>query len=663
MATILHPHVAYTKEMTDQNDDNQLALQFELKGGDDPSPFAGRPVELQEPSSGRRLQIVGDDAEVKTSIVVTSENKPGEKVSRVTFDFSKKAVTEKEETSSTVRRPTDVTEKEFPLERYQPIEVIYQTERVKTFWAKDKLLGQQTRLTTIADVDEEQYREFKKNARKACRLQHETVLPTLDFGTTEDRTAYLAAKHPDGISLSDYLLEFGTVGTTKSIEIMLQLCDGLSQAHKDELTHCGISSNRIHIVDTISDDLRVQISDFAVGNLELRDGPSSYGKRHVEDGGTLFYRAPEAISEKVADARSDIYSLGCIFFECLTGRCVFPGWTVEEVMFMHCKEEPPSLQKADPDGDHILEATAIVERCLRKDPGERFGSVDDLRNSLLELKELVLYGGGTKAKTITEVPKKQREKTLDEGYAVIKMEVAAIIIMMIVLAAALPNAFYATRMSEFDEDEDSVSLPMKDAWAKRMDVLYGPVTLSQMQAVDWRGILTASFYRTRLVDPKALSVLSQSDIRWFEFNESSGLSRRALEQLIDPNGTGRTDSHLTAFAFTRSDVKPQFLVPLQLLKSPLSISVVGCAWTDADLAVLADQPLKIEALDLRGNPDITIKGLLSLSGKGIKCIRAEGTDVTFDQEIMFRKKNPNCMVTTEYHAWYMDPIPTDIFSQ
>ncbi len=644
--------MAYRQEMTNQPDEELFSSQLEVKDRD-VSALPTKRTELQEMTAGPRLTLINNDDGPESPVVLPSESSKENEasVSKIGFDFSKKNAETKAE-PAVVRKSVGVSAIEFPLERYQPIEVIYQSQRIKTFWAKDKLLGLQSRVTTINDVEgEEEYKKFKQDARKACRLQHEMILPTLEFGTTENHTAYLGANHPDGISLTDYLLEFGKLGSTKSIELMIQICDGLSAAHADDLIHGGLCTNRIHVVDTISDVLRLQVSDFGVGRFEIEESCTN-GKAPAEDGGPLFYRAPEAIFAKTADSRSDIYSVGCIFFQCLTGRRVFPGWTVDEVKYMHQREAVPTLWKADPDGDHVLETAAIIERCLNKDPDKRFGSINDLRNSLLELKELLLYGGGTRS-----APAKEQTRGKPDRASKLKDFTSALIFVYLITAIVLACIFVMPLHPTTGGLDLDMTILRSD-YENRLDIMYGAISRANLKKVNWKGIQSLSLFGVT-IDKDPFSGLNLTELKVFEFTNSKGLSREALQGLIDPQRRGRTESHLTYFDFKKSDVKPEHLVPLQLLKEPLTISVVDCDWSDADLRDLAALNLNIEFLDMRFNRKITTAGLRSLRGKGIPYISAMGTGAEADPESlgMFGKVNPGSYVNTGF-----DDCRADIFT-
>lgn len=216
---------------------------------------------------------------------------------------------------------------------------------------------------------------FQIEARATARLNHANIVKILDFGITDDYEPYMVIEFLEGVNLAVYLQEQKQLKLEAFLQIFFQVCSGLSHAHKRQVLHRDLKPSNL-IIWFDGTTYNVKIVDFGIAKLFIDD--QSITSPGVVLGSPL-YMSPEQCAGKNVDNRSDIYSLGCVMYECLAGRPPFLGQTALETMSEHQSKEPPNLNSNDdiPEWLHF-----VVLKCLRKSPEDRYQTVDDLRADL-----------------------------------------------------------------------------------------------------------------------------------------------------------------------------------------------------------------------------------------------------------------------------------------
>lgn len=216
---------------------------------------------------------------------------------------------------------------------------------------------------------------FQREAQAASRLKHPNVVSVLDFGVHKNSRPYLVMEHLDGIDLQS-LLKKERLTPERVCRLFIQLCGALAHANSKDVVHRDIKPSNI-IVQNYDGEEQVKIVDF--GLARLSDKELSLTAPGVTLG-TPYYLSPEVISGQAADARSDIYSIGCVLFECLSGHPPFQGDNINATLMMHTSEEAPSLQ------DHNVPPglQQIVSKALEKNPDDRFQTSDQLQSALAD---------------------------------------------------------------------------------------------------------------------------------------------------------------------------------------------------------------------------------------------------------------------------------------
>ncbi|CAN5247284.1 hypothetical protein BH10CYA1_BH10CYA1_09510 [soil metagenome] len=223
-------------------------------------------------------------------------------------------------------------------------------------------------------------RRFNQEAKAISSLDHATIVKLKDFGITELGQPYMVLDYIPGITLSVYLESNISLPLKEFLKVFSQCCDGLQHAHDAGILHRDLKPTNI----MITDDFKVRIVDFGIAKIvDLADQAAGLTKTG-EIFGSPKYMSPEQASGKRVDHRSDIYSLGIVMFEALTGSVPFTGNNTIEVLTSQINAKAPSVVTLNPNVPAELDE--LVSKCLIKDPSERFQSMNDLRAALLEVK-------------------------------------------------------------------------------------------------------------------------------------------------------------------------------------------------------------------------------------------------------------------------------------
>ncbi|MEZ4267430.1 MAG: protein kinase [Myxococcota bacterium] len=224
---------------------------------------------------------------------------------------------------------------------------------------------------------------FKREARAVARLNHPNIVQIYIFGETEDRALYLAMEHVDGASLGSVLAQSARLAQPRALRIVDQVCAALSEAHAASVIHRDLKPDNVMLTDRLGNPDYVKVLDFGIAKL-LGDTPQDRGEmtREGHIAGTPRYMSPEQARGQALDARSDIYSLGVMLYEMLTGAHPFQATTAVDFLVKHVSEPPPRPSERFTDLILLPRVEAIVLRCLAKSPAERFQSAADLQRAV-----------------------------------------------------------------------------------------------------------------------------------------------------------------------------------------------------------------------------------------------------------------------------------------
>ena len=216
---------------------------------------------------------------------------------------------------------------------------------------------------------------FKDEIRLARRITHKNVCRIYDFNRVND-LVYITMEYVDGESLRAYLKRAGKLSPERVIDLARQIAAGLGEAHAQGVVHRDLKPDNV----ILARDGMVRLMDFGIARA--LGGDTTTTQTVI---GTPGYMAPEQSQGKAVDQRTDLYALGLILYECLTGRRAFAGATPVEVALKQIKERPVPPRKLLSAIPPHLEA--IVMRCLEKEPARRFTSATELLRALASSSE------------------------------------------------------------------------------------------------------------------------------------------------------------------------------------------------------------------------------------------------------------------------------------
>jgi serine/threonine-protein kinase len=224
---------------------------------------------------------------------------------------------------------------------------------------------------------------FLREAKAAARIQSDHVARVSDFGTLDDGAPYLVMEYLEGNDLDSLLQARGALPVGQAVEYVLQACEGLAEAHAAGIVHRDLKPANLFLARRSDGSSRIKLLDFGISKLDVLPGSAPEGNLTSTKTlmGSPLYMAPEQLrSLKQVDRRADIWSMGIILYELLSGHSPFTADTLPEVCARIMTEPPPDLRGRAPRVPEAL--AAVVGRCLEKEPARRFGDVAALAQAL-----------------------------------------------------------------------------------------------------------------------------------------------------------------------------------------------------------------------------------------------------------------------------------------
>lgn len=229
-------------------------------------------------------------------------------------------------------------------------------------------------------------KRFQQESKAASSLTHQNIISVHDFGFTDGGQAYFVMDYVDGESLSHLLERETRLSLTQAVEIFRQICDGLEEAHRVGLIHRDLKPSNIVLLKSETGDLHVKIVDFGIAKFLPREDDQK--RMRLTQTGEIFgsplYMSPEQCQGQALDARSDIYSLGCLMYESLAGVPPFSGDNFVTLAVKHINQLPPSFEENAPAVRIPENISSVVLKCLEKNPADRFQSIEQLRQAMLD---------------------------------------------------------------------------------------------------------------------------------------------------------------------------------------------------------------------------------------------------------------------------------------
>jgi len=271
------------------------------------------------------------------------------------------------------------------LGRYEIIEELGRGAMGVVYKALDPLIERFVAIKTI-NLDalppkerEEYAARFYQEAKAAGHLNHRNIVTIHDLGESGD-VAYIAMELMEGRELQVVMDGERRMSSEEVLNIAIQVAQGLYFAHQRGIVHRDIKPSNIMLLG----DKQVKIADFGIAKMSTALGTTKVGMII----GSPLYMSPEQIRAQQIDARSDIFSLGVVLYQMLTGKLPFNGDNANAVMYQIVNEQPPKPSSINPDVSDMLDA--VVAKCMAKNPDDRYKSAEELAEALRACREKLL---------------------------------------------------------------------------------------------------------------------------------------------------------------------------------------------------------------------------------------------------------------------------------
>lgn len=280
--------------------------------------------------------------------------------------------------------------------RFKVVSLLARGGMGKVYVAEQAPLGRVCALKVLnpnynGDADPEFHRRFTREASISSRITHPNSVTIFDYGKTDDDIYYMAMELLEGQTLHQAIRDAGSFPEERVGRISAQICRALREAHALEVIHRDLKPANIFLTRHGDGDDFVKILDFGLVK-QLGERPEEQLTQTGLFMGSPKYMAPEQIQGAVVDPRTDIYSLGIMMYEMLTGKVPFERATSVNILMAHVGEPPPPMRQVNPNLVCSPMFEDLVMRCIAKDPNERYGSMEDVLYALKRAHGVSLTG-------------------------------------------------------------------------------------------------------------------------------------------------------------------------------------------------------------------------------------------------------------------------------
>lgn len=259
--------------------------------------------------------------------------------------------------------------------QYQLLEEIGRGGMGVVYKAKHRMLKRPAAIKLILNEianDPATIAEFEHEVQLSAELAHWNTVQIYDYGRTDENVFYYVMEHLEGDTLLSRIRQRNKLSNEETVKFISQVCDGLHEAHLKGMVHRDIKPANIFLSNNTGQQDVVKILDFGLAAMQ------SETDRLQKASGTPAYISPEQIKGETIDERCDIYALGCVIFECLTGQLLFTGDSINDLIVEHL-HKIPSLDRLPETAGALRD---VISMCVEKNPDQRFRNVSALKAAL-----------------------------------------------------------------------------------------------------------------------------------------------------------------------------------------------------------------------------------------------------------------------------------------
>jgi serine/threonine protein kinase len=300
---------------------------------------------------------------------------------------------------------------------------------------------------------------FQQEAKAAASLNHPNVITVHDCGV-HDNHAFLIMDYLDGKSLGDVIDVEGKIPPERAIPIFIQTCDALGHAHLNSVIHRDLKPSNIMLLNDANHDDFVKIVDFGIAKLLDAAEMDEKGHQNLTQTGDVFgsplYMSPEQCTGQKLDKRSDIYSMGCLMYETLTGKPPLIGANVLETMHKQLNDTAAPIVDDKSQNRLLKRLDAIIAKCLAKDRKARYQDMTELRNDLIMARD----ESDARWRVMSLAGKVQKPANRKGRVSPLVLPaVATVVISSLLLAIARTSSEAMGRFKTYDNRSVWVSMP------------------------------------------------------------------------------------------------------------------------------------------------------------------------------------------------------------
>lgn len=276
----------------------------------------------------------------------------------------------------------------FFAERYQILKMLGRGGMSSVYKAKHILMDRIVAIKILVASDVPSLKRFQLEAKLVSNLKHRNIVTVYDFGVSFKGQPYLVMDYLEGSNLMEEIRKVKRLDLARAVRIFSQACEALMYAHKREVIHRDLKPSNFMLVEEEDIVDVVKLVDFGIAKrLTMTAQEAEQLTATGQILGSPLYMSPEQCMGHRLDGRSDIYSLGCVMYEALTGKPPLLGSNTMDTLQRHIHETPPAFAVVDPTLTSIPKTIEkIVLKCLQRDPDERYQTVSQLLTELENFK-------------------------------------------------------------------------------------------------------------------------------------------------------------------------------------------------------------------------------------------------------------------------------------